>query len=180
MKPKRKASKPNPLKYVTRVDAERVHGWNVRWSPSMDWRNDTRSRLFSDGVYGGKLGAKKAALAFRDKTLRSLGQMDLLSHSGKVRAPFARHARNTSGIIGVSTGVLERKRRRYEYWTGYGMRDGERWRKMFSIPLYGEREAFRMACIERYKRHGELRVVGRLSDLPCRIPVPFKKTKAVA
>lgn len=130
--------------------------------------------MFSDNVHGGKKAALKAAISFRDATLFSLGQQELLSRNGHRQQSKLWQANNASGVIGVHCYRDIRRGREREDWVASGMRSGEAWRRSFSVALYGDCAVFLMACRERYERHGELSIVGYLKDLPCRPTVPFK------
>lgn len=156
----------NSTKYITRMEYEKIHGWNVRWSPSGEWEVDTRSKLFSDGVYGSKAKALEAAKAFRDKVVSK-------KMLGKRRVAVRRHALNTSGVIGVYYDYRWRDGCESFAWVGNGYKDGKFWRKSFSIKKYTEKGAFLWACRERYKRHGDLHIHCRIKDLPCSPGVPY-------
>ena len=55
------------LKHITRLDYQKTHGWWVR----IRRKSNPSSKLFSDGVYGGRDEALKAAKAWRDEKLSS-------------------------------------------------------------------------------------------------------------
>lgn len=54
------------LKNITRLDYTRTHGYWVRFEGK-----SPVSKMFSDGVFGGKRKALKAAQAFRDEWIKS-------------------------------------------------------------------------------------------------------------
>lgn len=176
--PQRKTTARN--KYITRIDHRNTHAWFVR-VPVNYRKNPTHyhHKLFSDGLYGGAIKAKRVAREYRDHFLKKTKQTFLVEPTTcSARPPRVRDSRNTSGIIGVRIQVQEKLlltggTTTHYAWEAYGMINKVAWRKTFATKRYGEREAFILACRERYRRQGPLSVVGSLSDLPCRIPVPY-------
>lgn len=61
-------SEPN----ITRVDHGKTHGWWVRIYRTEAGKKRCISKLFSDGVAGGKMKARNLARQFRDATLKEL------------------------------------------------------------------------------------------------------------
>ena len=55
------------LTYITRMDHGNTHGWWVRVYKDS---KPVESKLFSDGVYGGKAKAKAMAQEHRDKVVK--------------------------------------------------------------------------------------------------------------
>ena len=164
------------MRFISRHDT-RAHGWQVR-CPVKDNTPKARlhTRFFSDRAYGGKQASLKAAAAYRDAFLAKTNQTYKLRRRKRLRTVTS-HSRNTSGIIGVRL-ALEVKHTStgehvYEAWVGYGLLNGKIWRKQFSCLKYGYREAFLLACQERYHRNGPLRVTAPLKHLPCKPNVPF-------
>ncbi len=73
--------KPEPN--ITRLDYARSHGWWVRFQRGYDGgKRKTISKMFSDGVYGGKDAALKEAKAWRDMVRPALPMRERL-----VKAP---------------------------------------------------------------------------------------------
>ena len=54
------------LKHITRLDYQKTHGWWVR----IRRKSNPCSKLFSDGVYGGRDKALEAATAWRDEQVK--------------------------------------------------------------------------------------------------------------
>ena len=79
---------------ITRVDDEKKH--THCWIVHIERRRRVWHRSFSDGVYGGKTNALRAARAFRDEIL--------VSHLPMTRAEYAaiRRKNNRSGFPGVT------------------------------------------------------------------------------
>lgn len=174
----------NKNKYLTRFDFKGTHGWQVRVPKNFNIDPlDYHSKLFSDGIYGSKRKSKKAALDYREAFLKKTHQLDLLLSPRRITTRSRwRDAKNTSGILGVRRAVDLKVTSSgnicvQEYWMGYGMIAKKYWSKTFSVYKYGEKEAFKWACQERYKRHGPLSVMANLNKFPCRIPVNYIKRK---
>jgi len=161
----------NSKKFITRMDFDKTHGWNVRWSTCGIWKKNMQSKLFSDSKYGGKRKALLAAKKFRNAKYKSLGLEELLDK--RIKTKVRRHSKNTSGIIGVRRNSYKRDNKIYEEWTAHGCKNYEPWRKAFSIDKYGERGAFILACRTRYKKQGNIQIVCKFNELPFRPNVPY-------
>lgn len=114
-------------------------GWYVRVS-----RNGTLySKMFSDGQYGGKRAAQRAAREFNDALLAELGP----SHVPAARQPGAR---NTSGEVGVSRTVTRSGKSEVAYWQACWSEKGSRRKSVkFSIAEHGEERARQLAVQAR-------------------------------
>ncbi len=159
-------SKARPLnRYITRTETldGSTRGWNVRLPrrgpagkrpPKGGAR---RGRFFADRKHGGKRQALLVARAFRDEALAECPPGPPNS------SPVGRKtARNTSGIVGVRRGVYNdgvEGHAAYEFWSAQwpNGRGGYRFRS-FSVALYGERDARRLAIMARREGVDELRV----------------------
>jgi len=136
-------------KLITRIDHKNTHGWNVRIVKD----GETHSRLFSDGVHGGKRKALEAARAYRDKLHQKLFKRPV-SERREIRYS---NARNSTGIVGVSLSVRRRGSGIYEYYVAtWCPKKGQQARKAFSVNMYGRRKAFRMACDFRRSKENEI------------------------
>lgn len=136
-------------KLITRIDHKNTHGWNVRIVKD----GDTHSRLFSDGVHGGKRKALDAARSFRDKLHLKLFKRPV-SERREIRYS---NARNSTGVVGVSLSIRQRGSGVYEYYVAtWCPRKGRQARKAFSVSMYGRRKAFRMACDFRRSKENEI------------------------
>ena len=132
---------------ITRVDERR----NARTAGSFasSARRRVWHRSFSDGVYGGKTHALRAARAFRDELL--------VSHLPMTRAEYAaiRRKNNRSGVPGVhrrgsDDQTVLGKPVEPAYWIAFWtMPDGKRAIRKFSIGKYGEKTAFEHAKAAR-------------------------------
>lgn len=137
---------PHPHRYIRRIDNERTgtHSWHV----AIRCRNHAITRHFSDGVYGGKRKALKAAVAFRDATLLQFRDVDYAVWLRRKRGA------NTSGITGVARYVnysrTPGQSAEYPYWQAFWRDlDGKRHTRTFSVLQYGERKARKLAIEAR-------------------------------
>ena len=125
-------------------DTKSMHSWIVH----IQRKRRVWHRSFSDGVYGGKAKALRAARAFRDEVL--------VSHPPMTRADNAsiRRTNNRSGVPGVFrhatvettlAGPVVRA-----FWIAYWTKpDGKRAIRKFSIRKYGEKNALKRAKATR-------------------------------
>lgn len=181
-KQKRKTTPKN--KYIDRMDYEksRVHGWRVRYSPSVDWRQDVKSKCFSDKLHGGKRKALTAARAYRDKKLKEHNQSsfvnkDLVNMRTKVRHYHGTKRKNKSGVIGVTLDKqLKKGLYTCEAWRATTVINKKRTQRSFSTKRYGYNEAFKLACKARHDCVGTLIVTNR-KMLPCDPCVPYEVVK---
>ncbi len=131
---------------IIRVDheAKRDHGWVV----TLQRKRAIIVKRFSDGVYGGKREALKAAVEYRDSFLARDKPFD---HQIWLRTRLRKN--NTSGIPGVG---------RYEvvenpdtenvraFWLASWINEhGASRKRKFSVARYGEQEAKLLAIAER-------------------------------
>ena len=141
--PESKGSRRRAIYGITRVDDSKksMHCWIVH----IERRRRVWHRSFSDGVYGGKTHALRAARAFRDELLASSFPM--------TRAEYAaiKRKNNRSGVPGVcrrggNAQASSRKPVDPAYWIAFWtMPDGKRAIRKFSITKYGEKTAFKRA-----------------------------------
>jgi hypothetical protein len=141
--PERKGPRRRAIYGISRVDDDKKskHCWIVH----IERRRRVWHRSFSDGVYGGKTHALRAARAFRDGLLVSSLPM--------TRAEYAsiRRKSNRSGFPGVcrrgdNAQTSLRKPVDPACWIAFWtMPDGKRAIRKFSIAKYGERTAFKRA-----------------------------------
>jgi AP2 domain len=129
-------------KNITRIDhpAKRTHGYNVR----VAWKGEKYGKFFSDRIHGDRLAALDAAIAWRNKTEKTIGK------PRSEHQVVGIHSRNNTGVVGV------RKRQRGNvevYEATWIVRDEEGNRKRqttcFSIARHGEKKAFRLALKAR-------------------------------
>ena len=107
--------------------------------------------LFSDGIYGGKQKALKAAVAHRNTLL---SQHSPLEHQLWVRSRLRKN--NTSGIPGVGRyNVLDNPNtgHRSVFWLASWVNEnGASRKRKFYVSCYGERQAKRLAIAERERQ----------------------------
>lgn len=137
---------PRPHRYIRRIDNERTrtHSWHV----AIRCRGHAITRHFSDSVYGGKRKALKAAVAFRDATLKQFRDAGYAVWLRRKRSP------NTSGIAGVARYVNRSQTpdssAEYPYWQAFWRDlDSKRHTRTFSVLKYGERKARQLAIAAR-------------------------------
>ena len=135
-------------KYITRLHYKSSFGWWVRL------RSAEIQKAFSDAVYGSKAESLKAAIKFRDKTMRELAKQGVPVG----RKPKGHHKKPTSksktGVVGVTyqlrraaTGTFNK------YYIGsYYPEKYQGLSKAFAVNVYGERGAFRLA--KAFRREG--------------------------
>ena len=144
-----KASLPSINHHIARIDTERngTHARLVR----MQHRSLFVNRYFSDGKFGGKVAALKAARAFRDVTLSGLEE----PFKSRWRATELRR-NNVSGMPGVARYVrLSEAREGGEarpYWVAFWANaEGRRGSMKFLVAKYGEAGARRGALAVRQR-----------------------------
>ncbi|WP_455217056.1 AP2/ERF family transcription factor [Kaarinaea lacus] len=147
----RASSKSNGLglTYITRMDHGNTHGWWVRVY------KDSRpvdSRLFSDGVYGGKDIAKKNAQEHRDRVVKKHKIVPV--HMRKTREHTV-DSRNTSGIVGVTLSVAKKSGNLRVHWSARFMENGRQKNVSFSVRKYGYQDAFKQALKARCQAIGQ-------------------------
>jgi len=153
-------------KYITRFDYNYTHGWQFRFYQPFT------SKFFTDSKLGSKSKALRAAILYRNKTLKKLGKLASLNVDSVFE--HSRQANNTSGIIGVKLFVDPRYNTSGS-WHAEGIIKGRRWRRTFSIDAYGYTQAFQHACKTRHNQHGTLILTCDVGDLPATPLAPFRK-----
>lgn len=141
-------------RYVTRMDYARSHGWWVRIYLS----GACLSKLFSDGVHGGRLAALRRALDWRDAKLLDHGLS--IPAPGRYRTrgvdrPHGGKRRNNTGCSGVQ---YVRKK----CWTRHGGQlYGPYWKEDYVVSFQSQRVAQRTSVsIKKYgKRFAFLRAL---------------------
>ena len=143
--PRRAAKDKN--RNITRIDAS-AHGYWVR----VMRRGECFSKLFSDGEYGGKRKALKAARDYRDQLVDDLADKE---QTRKQRAEIVT-SRNYSGIPGVR--YIEETSRKgdreyvYGYWEAqWSPKPYVRKKRRFSVKKYGDKKAMELAIEARAK-----------------------------
>jgi hypothetical protein len=122
---------------IQRYEHNHFRGWVV----TTKRRGKRFSGYFSDYPYGRRAALRRARV-FRDKLVATLPRPTKLKRS---------YIRNTTGIVGVSR-IKERTRagkRLIRYVAQWPARTGHGGRATFSVGLYGEQKAFRLAVAAR-------------------------------
>ena len=131
---------------ITRIDTE-SNGTRA-WTVTVQRRGRIHHRYFTDGVYGGKRRALRAAIAYRDQLLTTLRP---LSHRAFCSI---KKKNNRSGVVGVTRlSRVQRKSGRIwkaDCWVAVWPIEGKRsQQKKFSVKKYGEQGAFVLAAKAR-------------------------------
>lgn len=134
-----KTKKPYSPKHIARIDSERnhTHCWVVR----VQRRGQVVLQYFSDGVYGGKAKALKAARELRDELLRRMHDPDAVAWRRNVT-----RANNTSGVVGVGRYVSReiqdgRSIERAAWHAFWSDEQGRRVSRKFLVSAHGEQRA---------------------------------------
>ncbi len=146
-----RSKNPDSTRFVVRIDSESTHGYQVR----LPVKGKQVSKFFSDGVCGGKRGAKKAAIEYRDKRCKALK-----IPMNNQRIIHRRDSRNSSGHVGVS--ILWRTVGDYQhkyYVASWTPKPGKpQKRKSFSASKYGDKKALHLAS--DYRKKMEFTILG--------------------
>lgn len=131
---------------ISRLDQTSVgtHGWQVR----LQRKGVRYGRFFSDSAWGGREESLSLAIRYRDRILahieRAIERRSSSSHSLPA-------ARNNSGVVGVAK-ITQRSANgvEYQFWqASWTSPNGNRKAVRYSVLKFGDREAFRRACIAR-------------------------------
>lgn len=138
-------TRPRTVKHknITRIDHPKrnTYGYFVR----IRWKNERRSKFFSDNVHGDRLGALFAAIEWRDQTEKELGKP-------RTERLVIGTPHTTSGIVGVRQ-VRENQTDYYEAtWTTHV---GKLNRTKYSINKHGPKKALRLAIKARERGEKE-------------------------
>jgi|WetSurMetagenome_2_1015567.scaffolds.fasta_scaffold41877_3 hypothetical protein len=121
------------MKSIVRFDYGRTRGWSAR----VQWMKRTYSKLFSDGVWGGKRPALQAAITWRNQQERVLG---------KPRTETTVQGRE-EGTPGVYKGAIRERPVWVASWPGG--------KTSFSIARHGDQGARKLALEARERRMAE-------------------------
>jgi hypothetical protein len=126
------------LRNITRYDTRRVRGWLVRFKRS----GLTTWRWFMDAAHGGRAGARRAAIAWRNRMLVALPPPLRISR---------KDVRNTTGGVGVHLDWCRDRqgRIRYSYRASWPDPSGKTLRRGFAVGVYGEERALALAARAR-------------------------------
>ncbi len=124
------------LQHITRLDYQKTHGWWVR----IRRKSNPCSKLFSDGVHGGKDEALKKAIAWRDEKLKD---------SPKLTSRTVESGSKTvkTGVPGLSLTFVEGSDRPLAHLQVSIQREGKRTGTRYSINKWGLRASLWKACV---------------------------------
>jgi hypothetical protein len=132
-----------PRKGIRRIihPGSRTKGWKV----TIRRASGEVEKLFSDGVYGGRLSAYRAASAYYEEMLP---HFPLASRIGKMTTV---RCNNRSGISGVYRWPANGEGRPNAYWAAQwvSIEDNRTLRRKFSIAHYGEIQSKKLAAQTR-------------------------------
>lgn len=153
------------LTYITRMDHGNTHGWWVRVYKDS---KPVESKLFSDGVHGGKNKAKLKAQEHRDKVVKKNKVVPVhLRKTGE----HSVDRRSTSGMVGVTLSVAEKAGSLRVHWSARFMEKGRQRNVSFSVRKYGYEGAYRKALRVRCD------AIGSTTPRGLKPPVPGGKLK---
>ena len=107
----KKKQKGLGLTYITRMDHGNTHGWWVRVYKDS---KPVESKLFSDGVHGGKEKAKRQAQEHRDKIVQKHKIVPV--HLRKTHEHSV-DRRSSSGMVGVTLSVADKAGSLRVHWS---------------------------------------------------------------
>ena len=124
------------LKHITRLDYQKTHGWWVR----IRRKSNPCSKLFSDGVYGGRDKALEAATAWRNEKL---------STAPKQTNRTAESSSKTikTGVPGLCVSFVEGAKQNLAHLQVSVQRHGKRTSTRYSISKWGLRAALWKSCV---------------------------------
>ena len=124
------------LKHITRLDYQKTHGWWVR----IRRKSNPCSKLFSDGVYGGRDKAQGVAMAWRDEKLSSAPKQvnrTLESSSKTIK----------TGVPGLCVSFVDGATHNLAHLQVSVQRHGKRTSTRYSISKWGLRAALWKSCV---------------------------------
>jgi len=128
--------KPTGIKYITRMDYPRAHGWWVRILDNRDG-NGTISRFFRDTKYTSKEEGLSEAIKFRDRHFNHLTRSQkTVKHDQKLGKIYA---------DGVFITWKTRNGWSYPHACASWWEDGRQHHRTFSVEKYGYDEAWKLA-----------------------------------
>ncbi len=168
-------------KYISRIKSGHTNCYFVRVPPfargkCLGYSRNPVNKSFPKGVGTWKAALEKA-IAWRDNYLTEHNAVDMLLKCNRMKRGASKFTgRTKSGVIGVFISTCTKESGTYYYWTAITSVDGVHSNKTFAIGLYGNKAAFKWACMHRFKHMGVLNVTDR-SLLPCTPPVSFMNMK---
>ncbi len=161
------------LTYITRMDHGNTHGWWVRVYKDS---KPVESKLFSDGVHGGKNKAKIMAQEHRDKVVKKHKIVPV--HLRKTHEHSV-DRRSTSGMVGVTLSVANKTGSLRVHWSARFMEKGRQRNVSFSVRKYGYEGAYRKALRVRCDAIGTHLPRGLKPPVPNRELEKWIKSEAI-
>ena len=147
--------KKSPNKGISRIESKEssTFGWYVR----VRMNGEVRSKLFSDGKYGGAAQALNKARRYHKQEMRKIFEKTVGVAPAKLPNCIlvTKNIKNNTGMIGVQK--IERKNSSGSKYHAYRVSwkdktTGKPRTKFFSIRRYGDEKAFELACEYRRQR----------------------------
>ncbi len=124
------------LKHITRLDYQKTHGWWVR----IRRKSNPCSKLFSDGVYGGRDQALQAAIQWRDEKLVNAPKQS-------VRTIESSSKNVKTGVPGLCLSFVDGAHGNLAHLQVSVQRNGKRTSTRYSITKWGLRAALWKSCV---------------------------------
>lgn len=124
------------LQHITRLDYQKTHGWWVR----IRRKSNPCSKLFSDGVHGGKEEALAKAIAWRDEKLKDAPKL-------ASRTVESGSKTYKTGVPGLSLTFVEGSDGPLAHLQVSIQRGGKRTGTRYSINKWGLRASLWKACV---------------------------------
>jgi hypothetical protein len=169
-------------KYITKFDYAHTRGFQVRVPTVTDgvlmpYDNQVTNKFFKKGD-GAWIAAFDIAMLWRDTYMTENNIEYLLTMARDKQHPMTSSSRNTSGVIGVALQVNYKAADMYYGYKATWCVDKRQYTRQFSTNLYGECDAFLMACRLRF-RHAGILIITDIKAVPCLPDVEYtiKATK---
>ncbi|MEM6645862.1 MAG: hypothetical protein AAF730_06385 [Bacteroidota bacterium] len=145
-----------------RIESKSTHGWQVRFYYRLEGQVKYRSKLFSDGIHGGRDEAYAAAIAYRDAEYPRYAN----EYRDRAIEPYRRRdRRNNSGVPGIMFYEHEGKRGMNVHVRGHIPGEGNQLiTKTLSLTKHGHKGAVREIC--KFRFEGLKRLHGRNNPYP--------------
>ncbi len=124
------------IKHITRLDYQKTHGWWVR----IRRKSNPCSKLFSDGIYGGRDKALEAATIWRDEKLS-------LAPKQTSRTTESSSKTIKTGVPGLCVSFVEGATNNLAHLQVSVQRHGKRTSTRYSISKWGLRAALWKSCV---------------------------------
>ena len=153
------------LKHITRLDYQKTHGWWVR----IRRKSNPCSKLFSDGVYGGRDKAQKVAMAWRDEQLSSAPKQTSRTSESSSKTI-------KTGVPGLCVSFVGGAQSNLAHLQVSVQRHGKRTSTRYSISKWGLRAALWKSCVALAKGSIKYEDQSNRSNLQAEAMVLFDKS----